>query len=304
MRRVHTRAVAVRRALARLEAAMPRVVGTCRAITYPLAVLIVAYMAFRAVRETDLSAVRYGPMALALVLALVWWLALATGWASLVEERAALVTWCRTQVARYLPGAIWALVTRASTVKGRIRHKVAAVAAENVVVLVVSLGVGGLFLGIADPRWAPVALLALVPLAAAPWCARYAHLSTAAVRRTALVYVVGYLAYGGFSVLVQWAISGALDLHDAAYVAGASCFAWAAGLVVVLAPGGVGVRELAYVWLLAHLVPRDQLQVGAVASRMITVVAELLVLMLASRRVLGWRGRQAEPGTDLERETP
>jgi len=302
MHQLHGRAIAVRRALARLESTMPRVVAACRMVTYPLALLIVGYMAYRAIRETDFATLHYGPLVAALVFALVWWLALAAGWASLVEERAALVTWCRTQVARYLPGAIWALVTRASTVKGRIRHKVAAVAAENLIVLFVSLGVGGLFAGIADIRWSPLVLLAVVPIVAAPWCARYARLSVSAVRRTALVYVVGYLAYGAFSVLVQWAISGALDLHDAAYVAGASCFAWAAGLVVVFAPGGVGVRELAYVWLLVHVLPRDQLQAGAVASRMITVLAELLVLMVASRRVLGLREHAGTIST--EREVP
>lgn len=275
---------------------MPRVVRTCRAIVYPLALAIVGYMAYRAIRETDFSTLRYGPMGAALGLALVWWLALAAGWASLVEDRGALVTWCRTQVARYLPGAIWALVTRASTVKGRIRHKLAAVVAENLTVLFVSLGVGGLFAGLADVRWLPLTLLGIVPLVAAGRLARHAGLTAGAIRRTTLIYLVGYLAYGGFSVLVQWSISGALDMHEALYVAGASCFAWAAGLVVVFAPGGVGVREVGYVWLLSHLLPRDQLQAGAVASRMMTVVAELLVLTVASRRALEWRRRPARTG--------
>lgn len=281
---------------------MPGLVRVSRAIVYPLALLLVGYMAYRAIQETDFSAIHYRPLGVALMFALTWWLALAAGWASLVDERTAAVTWCRTQVARYLPGAIWAVVTRASTVKGRIRHKLAAVVAENVVVLFVALGVGGLFLGLADPRWGALALLALVPLVFAGRLAGYTNLTAAAIRRTAVVYLAGYLAYGVFSVLVQRAISGPLDMHDSLYVAGASCFAWAAGLVVVFAPGGVGVRELSYVWLLAHVLPRDQLQAGAVASRMMTVVAELLILSVASRRALEWhRGDRASSGEDLER---
>lgn len=268
---------------------MPRVVRVGRAIVYPLALLLVGSMAYRAIRQTDFAAIHYLPIGIALLLALGWWVALAGGWASLVDDRTALATWCRTQVARYLPGAIWAFVTRASTVKGRIRHKLAAVVAENVVVLFVSLGVGGLFAGLADARWLPLILLALVPLVAAGRLAGYTNLTAAAIRRTALVYLAGYLAYGGFSVLVQWAVSGTLDPHDAVYVAGAACFAWAVGLVVVIAPGGVGVRELTYVWMLAHVLPRDQLQAGAVASRMVTVIAELLVLATVSRRALEWR---------------
>lgn len=303
--RARDRVFAVRRALQRLEAAMPRVVRVSRAIVYPFALLIVGYMAYRAIRQTNFSTIHYGPMGAALGLAVVWWISLAAGWASLVQERAAVVTWCRTQVARYLPGAIWAFVTRASTVKGRIRHKLAAVVAENVIVLFASLGVGGLFAGLADPVWLPLVVLGLVPLVTAGRLARYTNLTASAVRRTTLIYVVGYLAYGAFSVLVQWAISGALDRHDALYVAGASCFAWAAGLVVVFAPGGVGVRELSYVWLLAHVLPRDQLQAGAVASRMVTVIAELLVLTVASRRALEWRRRPADgyvdAGDGLER---
>lgn len=308
MHQAHGGVLAVRRCLARVEATMPRVVAVCRAVVYPIALLIVGYMAYRAVRDTDLSAIRYPPIGVALGFALVWWLALAAGWASLVDERAAVVTWCRTQVARYLPGSIWALATRASTVKGRIRHKVAAVVAENLIVLVVSLGVGGLFLGLTDVRWLPLVVLAIVPLVSAGRLARSTNLTAAAIRRTTLIYAAGFLAYGVFSVLVQRAISGGLDMHDELYVAGASCFAWAAGLVVVFAPGGVGVRELAYVWLLSALLPHAQLQAGAVASRMVTILAELLVLMVLSRRALAWRSGprtvRAEPGREPERGTP
>jgi uncharacterized membrane protein YbhN (UPF0104 family) len=76
----------------------------------------------------------------------------------------------------------------------------------------------------------------------------------------------------------------------------------------VIAPGGVGVRELTYVWLLAHVLPRHELQAGAVASRMVTVIAELLVLVVVSRRTLEWRRRSRsaglETGADVEQGAP
>ena len=60
----------------------------------------------------------------------------------------------------------------------------------------------------------------------------------------ALAAFVGYLAA---AVLVQAAVSG---WQDPLLVAGAAGIAWAAGLVVVFAPGGLGARELAYAGLL------------------------------------------------------
>jgi uncharacterized membrane protein YbhN (UPF0104 family) len=84
-------------------------------------------------------------------------------------------------------------------------------------------------------------------------------------------------------VLVQVAVSGLRDPIYPLYVAGAACVAWAVGLVVVFAPGGVGVRELVYVWMLSGLYPRAELQAAAVTSRLVTVCAELAVLALVSR---------------------
>ena len=66
-------------------------------------------------------------------------------------------------------------------------------------------------------------------------------------------YVVAFAAYVLAAVLVQAAVSG---WEDTALVAGAAGIAWAAGLVVVIAPGGLGARELAYVaWSAARSRP-------------------------------------------------
>jgi uncharacterized membrane protein YbhN (UPF0104 family) len=66
-------------------------------------------------------------------------------------------------------------------------------------------------------------------------------------------------------------------------VAGAASVAWAAGLVVVIAPSGVGVREVVYIKLLSGTLPFAELAAGAVTMRLAMIVAELGVLLLAGR---------------------
>jgi hypothetical protein len=221
---------------------------------------------------------------LAYVVALVWWLCLSLGWAALVggDVRVAVAAWCRTQVARYMPGGIWAVVARATTVKGRVRDKLTAVTAENVIVLLVSLAVGGAWATIHDWRWFPLVVLVAAPLLVSRWLEKRTRITRQRVRRTASSYAVGYVAYGVLGVLVQVSVSGLHHPTYPLYVAGAACVSWAVGLVVVFAPGGVGVRELVYIWMLSGLYPRGELEAAAVTSRLVTVLAELTVLAVVS----------------------
>lgn len=291
----HRRLRSVREAARRWEARAPRVVAVLRALFYPCALALVAYMGYEAARQTDLSSLHYWPLAAACVTAIVWWVCLALGWASLIEgdTRTAVASWCRTQVARYMPGGVWAVVARATTVRGRVRDKFTAVTAENTIVLLVSLAVGGAWASIHSWRWLPLTLLVAAPVLVSGWLEKRTKITRRAVHRTAARYVVGYVAYGVTGVLVQIAVSGLRDPTYPLYVAGAACVAWAVGLVVVFAPGGVGVRELVYVWMLSGLYPGAELRAAAVTSRLVTVLAELVVLALVSR-----------PGRGTPREEP
>jgi hypothetical protein len=263
-----------------------------RALFYPCALALVGFMGFRAARATDLGSLHYVWLVLAYFAALVWWCCLAFGWASLVGDGspwAPVRAWCQTQVARYMPGGIWAVVARATTVHGRVRDKLTAVTAENFIVLLVSLAVGGAWASIHNWRWLPLTLLVAAPLLISRWLEKRTKITRRRVRRTATSYTVGYIAYGVLGVLVQVAVSGLRHPTYPLYVAGASCVAWAVGLVVVFAPGGVGVRELVYVWMLAGLYPERELEAAAVTSRLVTVLAELTVLAL-----VWWAGRSGE----------
>lgn len=265
---------------------LTRAMAVARTAFYPCALAVVAFMGFGAARATDLSSLRYGPLLLSLGAAVTWWLCLALGWSFLAGERGhrdAMAAWCRTQVARYVPGGIWAVVARATTVSGRVRDKVTAVTAENVIVCLVALAVGGAWAAVRDARWLPLVILAAAPLLVSRWLEQRTRITGARVRRTSVTYAVGYVAYGVTGVLVQLAVSGTGNAHHLLYVASASCVAWAVGLVVVIAPGGVGVREVVYVWLLSGLYPTGELAAAAVAARLVTVLAELVVLAVVTR---------------------
>jgi hypothetical protein len=283
-RSAHARSRQAREWLRRWEARAPRVVGVLRTLLYPCLIALVAFMGVQAARRTDLSSLHYWPLLAAYGAALVWWVCLSLGWASLVggDVRASVGSWCRTQVARYVPGGIWAVVARATTVQGRVRDKVTAVTAENVIVLLVSLAVGGAWATIHDWRWLPLVVLVAAPLLASRWLQKRTRITRRRVRRTASSYAVGYVAYGVLGVLVQVSVSGLHDPTYPLYVAGAACVSWAVGLVVVFAPGGVGVRELVYIWMLTGLYPRGELEAAAVTSRLVTVLAELTVLAVVS----------------------
>jgi uncharacterized membrane protein YbhN (UPF0104 family) len=293
----------------RVEKKAPRAIAYLRAVYYPLALLLVGYMGFKAAQEAELAEVRWGALVAAVFAALLWWVCLARGWASLVTDgspQAVMATWCRTQVARYLPGGIWHVAARAATVDGRVRDKLGAVTAENMIVLLVALGIGGGLASVYDWRWLPLVVLLAAPLFASSWLHTRTRLSRSRIRRTTACYVVGYLAYAAVGVLVQVAVSGLGDLRTLAYVAGAACVAWAVGLVVVVAPGGVGVRELVYIGMLSGIYPTIELQEAAVTSRLVTVLAEFGVLALISRprRNNGSGDDSQEPEPESDRRSP
>jgi glycosyltransferase 2 family protein len=279
---VHRRFTAATERIDALKARAPRLIAVLRAIYYPFAIALVAWFAYQATRKIDIADLRWWPLVGSYLTALVWWSSLALGWSALVAdgfEARWFASWCRTQVARYLPGGFWAPLARATTVQGRVRDKVAAVGAENVTVLCVALGAGAVWASVHDPRWLPLGLVALAPIAAGRWLERRTKVSRRAILRASVTYAVGYLAYGISGILAQVAVSGVRHPTYPLYVAGASCVAWAVGLVVVFAPGGVGVREVVYVWMLTGLYPQADLKGAAVASRLVTVFAELTVLL-------------------------
>ncbi|MDX6642828.1 MAG: hypothetical protein QOD76_790 [Solirubrobacteraceae bacterium] len=255
-----------------------------RTVGFVAAVGIVVVIGVRAALDYHPGQLTWWPLPLALAAAVGWWLLLARGWALLVTGHATakdLSAWCRTQTLRFLPGGVWAPASRATVVKGSLLDKLSTVAAENVIALCAALAVGGVaFAASGEPLWLPLILALTVPALAARLVADRTRLAPARTRRATVNYFVAFLGYALAAVLVQGAVSG---FHDPFAIAGAAAVAWAAGLAVVFAPGGVGVRELAYVGLLSGTLPSGQLAAGAVTMRIVTIVAELGVLVVVGR---------------------
>jgi hypothetical protein len=250
-----------------------------RAAGFVGAVVLVGAVAVRALGDVGVDELRW-PLLPALGAAILWWLLLACGWSVVFDgrlRRHAVATWCRTQALRYLPGGFWAPASRAVLVKGTVVDRLATVGAENAIALGAALAVGGVaFAGSGDWRWAPLALAVAAPLVAARVVARRTRLTGRRALNATAVYLPAFAAYAVAAVSVQAAVSG---LEAPLAVAGAASVAWAAGLVVVIAPGGLGVREVAYVALLAPTLPTAEAAAAAVTLRVVTIAAELVVLV-------------------------
>jgi hypothetical protein len=285
-----------------VPARAPRLIAVLRAVYYPFALLLVGFIGYQSLRKIDLSTVRWEPMAASYVFALIWWLSLAMGWSALTTEGyhvSPMRAWCKTQVARYVPGGFWAPVARATTVKGRVRDRVAAVGAENVIVLCIGLGIGGAWAAVHRPLWLPLILAVVLPMIGIRWLERRSRVTRRGVLITSVTYAVGFVAYGISGLLAQISVSG---LHHPTYplfVAAATCLAWAVGLVVVFAPGGVGVREVVYIWLLTDLYPSSDVKAAAIVSRLVAVAAEFTVLAVISRPAFRRPGRDGAGVVDV-----
>ncbi len=299
----HGRALRAYTAADGLRRRVPRLVAALRIVYYPAALALVAWMGVKAARGLELDQVNWAAVAGSFLAALVWWLTLAYGWANLVTERfdhAQVGRWSRTQVARYLPGGIWAPLARSTIVQGRVRDKLAAVTAEGVIHLCLALAIGVLWMSVHDPRWLPVSVAVLLPLALSGWLQRRSQVTRRGIVRASVISAVGWVAYGISGLLAQVAITGVRDETYPLFIAGAACVAWAVGLVVVFAPGGVGVRELVYIWFLSSLYPRSGLEGGSVLLRLITIAAELVVLL--GFGLLGRRRRSVAAPPELATE--
>jgi glycosyltransferase 2 family protein len=245
---------------------------------------IVVAMAVSAVRDDRVRQLDWVPLLATVGAAAVWWLLLARGWGLVLDGRATrgnVATWCRTQALRYVPGGFWAPASRAAIMHGHALDRIVTVAAENVCALCAALGLGGLALAIGgEPLWGALVLVLVAPVLAARYSEGRSRIDRPRAVRATVNYTLAFLAYMAAAILAQDAAAG---LHDAALVAGAAAVAWGAGLVVVIAPSGVGVRELVYVGLLHGHYTHGQLVAGALALRVATVAAELCVLLLAGR---------------------
>jgi hypothetical protein len=268
-----------------------------RIVGFAAAVAIVVYVGIRAAQDVHPSDLTFWPLPFAVVGAAVWWLLQARGWSILMRDRLTrhdVSVWCRTQALRFVPGGFWAPASRTTVVRGGPLEKLSTVGAENLVALCAAIALGGGLLAASGRLWwLPLVLLLAVPFLALRLVVDRTRLTRERILRLTANDLVAFAAYGVAAVLVQSAVSG---FEDPFGVAGAASLSWAAGLVVVIAPSGVGVRELVYVWLLSSSLPTGELAAGAVAMRLVMIIAEFGVLLAAGRPVAPAPDVRIEPG--------
>lgn len=210
------------------------------------------------------------------------------------------------QLGKYIPGSVWSIGAQADLAR---KHDVpprATIAAGLLflgyhVDTAVLVGASAILLGDLDPSWPTwVTVLALVVavVGVAPRVVRYAGRTVA--RRDVTLTWLRTLETLGLMALTWLAYALALVLlvpdrpwSDVMAFGGAFAAAYAVGVLVVLAPAGVGARETVFVVLLTPLLGVAPATALALLARVVHTVADA-ALALGAWVVV--RGRERDPG--------
>jgi hypothetical protein len=190
--------------------------------------------------------------------------------------------WSTSELARYLPGAVWQMVGRVYLIRPYgVTGSVCSVTQileltifllANLIVAVVCLGYFG-FKNLQGPAlwWLVAAAIVLPVLLALLHTKIFYGLANAVLARFGKPRITqrvrgralpGILAWNIFGLMWQ-ALALYVLMHDALdlklawlwTLAGAYCLAWCAGFLAVWAPGGIGVRELVFIGAMQMLAP-------------------------------------------------
>lgn len=212
-----------------------------------------------------------------------------------IEPRAAATVWLRTAVAKYLPGGLWQPLNALQHLTSR--GGTAAAAGSVVIVDICASAVAALAVGLVavpalvyrDSGTAAWLLLGL-PLVAllhprvfgfvlrllqkfTVGKAPLPRLTGRLVVRTVALHVLGWVLAGISLAIVLLALGVSPSL---ALVIPATALSWLVGFLFVIAPAGLGVREVALVALLAGTASQDQILAAALLSRLMFMAVDLL----------------------------
>jgi uncharacterized membrane protein YbhN (UPF0104 family) len=300
-----------------------------------LAIALGIYAVARQWTQVRAGFAEIGPLVLlaALALALLTcfatfavWRGLLAAFGSPLPRRDAARVFFVGQLGKYVPGSVWSVVAQMELGKKHAvpRSRSAAVAAVTMLVsLTTALLVAAATLPWASDSatdgylWAfaaaPVLLIGLHPRIANPALQRLFRL----IRRPPMERPLtgAALFQATTRSLISWVLAGlhiwllAVQLGAPAgqtflLAAGGFAFAWAVGFLIVFAPAGAGIRELILVAALSPVLDPGRATAVALASRLVTILADLLAAGLAAhthrrhRLTRGRRSADREPATD------
>ncbi len=276
-----------------------------------LFVPVVFYFWWHSIRQLDLANSlaqtqgREAWLVVALFFAGLYLLGQAVVWRQIVVDLVAEVTWLPalrawmvSNMGRYLPGSVWHLVGRVMIGQGAGVQKASGalgVVLEQALQLLSAL----LIVGISIPFWSPDSIVGqyawvawLVPLGlvaihpriffpilnflltkigkpALPTTLTY----TMMVRYT-LYYMAVHLCNG--LALVATVVALGQPFSTAPVVLGAAMFAWTVGYLIIVSPGGLGVREWLVTESLAPIIGREVAAVAALLWRAANIITEAI----------------------------
>jgi uncharacterized membrane protein YbhN (UPF0104 family) len=282
--------------------------------------------------RTSLSDASPGWMVVALVLAVAGMTAIAVPWRRALRLLGGDLSWPQTiaryylgEVGKYVPGGVWPVLGRGELAR---RAGVGRAAAYSSVALsLITLYLAAMFLAVlglpamvGDGSGGYVWVLVLLPLGVLGLHhavlervrgvgERVLHrpIATTIPRwRDTLTLMAMYVPAWLFIGTATWAIARGFG-QDVAWtdVAPAAVLSWIVGFILVPVPGGVGVREAAFVAAVSGLDSGVAAAVAVVARAMFVLVDALGALLasgwLARHRLGGGRSaEEAEPDTDTD----
>ncbi|PRY01478.1 lysylphosphatidylglycerol synthase domain-containing protein [Allonocardiopsis opalescens] len=259
----------------------------------------------------------------ALVCQVLAWRALLADLGAPLPVAAAGRIWGLGQLGKYVPGMVWAFVAQVELAK---EHDVARSRslAASVLAFAVTLAVNVMVAAATLPftsaeaagRWwwlvllVPVLLACLHPRLIA-WGVRTGlrllrrppvdvAASPRGLARAVLWTLAAWVPLSLHAWLLVAGVGGGSAPGTWPLAAGAYALAWSLGLVVVFAPAGLGVRELALAVALAPVLPEGAALVVAGLSRLVMTAADLggAGIALALRRTPSTHSPTGAAGTD------
>lgn len=304
-------------------AAISAIAGLLVAVV-AIAFVVRALLRDREEIEDALGQAQLGWIALALGLAAVGMTAIALPWRRALRllggdlpNRSLVARYYLGEIGKYVPGGVWPILGRGELAR---RAGVRRAAAYGSVALslfalylsatfVVLAGLPVLLSG--DDGSGPVAIVLLLPLGLVALHPRVLALVQRLVERAArrplelpvpawrdsialvLLYVPAWLAIGA----ATWAVARSLDPGaDLFEVGAAAVLSWVVGFVLVPVPGGVGVREAAFVAAASSLDPGIA-AAAAVAARALFVTVDAVGAALGALAIRR-SGGAAQPWTE------
>lgn len=109
----------------------------------------------------------------------------------------------------------------------------------------------------------------------------FTYKSSGKIIRNFLITGIYLLLYGISYLIITYAISSIwLGLNSAIIIIVSFILAWLCGLVIIGAPGGIGVREVVLLFLLRKIIPEAELLIIVVLHRFCTISADILSFVL------------------------